>query len=224
MPILALVLALTQAAAAPQAPPTPTPAPPPPPEPAFVALDVTQGRTPLGTIVLKLNREKAPVSVENFLQYVRAGHYDGTVFHRVMPNFMIQGGGYTPELEERPTRPPIRNEARNGLRNTRGSVAMARTNDANSATSQFFINVRDNHSLDFGIRGAGYAVFGEVVEGLEIADKISVTPTTTRGPHSNAPQVSVVLRRARELESWEPKPEPTPEPAKPAAEPPKPQP
>lgn len=212
MPILALVLALAQAAPTPQAAATPTPAPP---APAFVALDVTQGRTSLGTIVLKLNREKAPISVLNFLQYVRDGHYDGTVFHRVMPNFMIQGGGYTPELEERKTRPPIKNEARNGLRNSRGSVAMARTNDANSATSQFFINVRDNHSLDFGIRGAGYAVFGEVVEGLEIADRISVTPTTTRGPHSSAPQTSVVIRKARELESWAPKPEPAPEPAKP---------
>jgi len=123
-----------------------------------------------------------------------------------MPGFMVQGGGFTPELEERPTRPAIKNEARNGLRNSRGTVAMARTSDPNSATSQFFINVRDNHRLDFGIGGAGYAVFGEVVEGLEIADRISVTPTTPRGPHQNAPQTSVVIRRAHELKTWAPKP------------------
>jgi peptidyl-prolyl cis-trans isomerase A (cyclophilin A) len=182
-----------------------------------VALEVTQGRQALGTIVIALNRDKAPVSVDNFLQYVRAGHYDGTVFHRVMPGFMIQGGGYTPELVEKPTRPPIVNEARNGVRNARGTIAMARTNDANSATSQFFINVRDNHRLDFGIGGAGYAVFGEVVEGIEIADRISLTPTTTRGPHQNAPQTSVVIRSARVLEDWRP-----PEPEKPAADAPKP--
>jgi peptidyl-prolyl cis-trans isomerase A (cyclophilin A) len=203
MPILALVLALAQAAA--QAPaPVATATPKPGPSGPFVALDVTQGRQALGTIVIALNREKAPISVDNFLQYVRAGHYDGTVFHRVMPGFMIQGGGYTPELEERPTRPPIKNEARNGLRNARGTIAMARTNDPNSASSQFFINVKDNHRLDFGIGGAGYAVFGEVVEGMDVADRISVTPTMVRGPHQNAPQTSVVIRRARELKSWTP--------------------
>jgi peptidyl-prolyl cis-trans isomerase A (cyclophilin A) len=178
---------------------------------------VSQGRQALGTIVIALNREKAPVSVDNFLQYVKAGHYDGTVFHRVMPAFMIQGGGYTPELVERPTRPAIKNEARNGLRNSRGTLSMARTENPDSATAQFFINVRDNHRLDFGIGGAGYAVFGEVVEGLEIADRISLTPTTPRGPHQNAPQTSVVIRRARELESWTP-----PAPPKPAADAPKP--
>jgi cyclophilin family peptidyl-prolyl cis-trans isomerase len=229
MSMLAIALVLAQAAqpAAPagQAPaPAATPRPRPVPTGPFVELEVTQGRVALGRIVIALNPEKAPLSVDNFLQYVRAGHYDGTVFHRVMPNFMIQGGGYTPELVEKPTRPPIKNEARNGLRNVRGSVAMARTNDPNSATSQFFINVRDNHRLDFGISGAGYAVFGEVVEGLEIADRISVTPTTTRSIHQNAPQTSVVIRQARELETWtppEPQPEPTPEPT-PAAAPPKP--
>jgi peptidyl-prolyl cis-trans isomerase A (cyclophilin A) len=169
-----------------------------------VSLDVTQGRQPLGTIVIALHREKAPISVENFVQYVKAGHYDGTVFHRVMQNFMIQGGGYTPELEERPTRPAIKNEGKNGLRNSRGTVAMARTNDPNSATSQFFINVRDNHRLDFGISGAGYAVFAEVVEGMDVVDRIAATPVTTRGPHQSAPQTSVVIRRARELKSWSP--------------------
>jgi peptidyl-prolyl cis-trans isomerase A (cyclophilin A) len=205
MPLLALLLAVAQAAAqapAPAAPATPKPAPKGP----FVSLEVTQGRATLGTIVIALDGGKAPISTANFLEYVRAGHYDGTVFHRVMPGFMVQGGGFTPELVEKPTRAAIRNEARNGLRNSRGTVAMARTNDPDSATSQFFINVRDNHRLDFGISGAGYAVFGEVVEGMDIADRISVTPTTTRGPHANAPQTSVVIRHARELESWTPKP------------------
>jgi len=225
MSFVALLLSLAQATAPAQAP---TPTPKPPPSGPFVAIEVTQGHASLGTIVIALNKEKAPVSVENFLQYVRDGHYDGTVFHRVMPNFMIQGGGYTPELVEKPTRPPIHNEAKNGLRNLRGTVSMARTNDANSATSQFFINVRDNHSLDFGIRGAGYAVFGEVVEGLDVADKISTMPTTTRplrsatstdtSPGENAPQTSVVIKKAHLLESWTPpapSPTPTPGPAPP---------
>ncbi len=218
--MLAIALVLAQAAQTPPAavqPPAPAPTPTPKPVPTgpFVELEVTQGRAALGRIVIALDAVKAPVSVENFLQYVRAGHYDGTVFHRVMPNFMIQGGGYNAELVEKPTRPAIKNEARNGLRNSRGSVAMARLNDPQSATAQFFINVRDNHRLDFGISGAGYAVFGEVVEGLDIADRISVTPTTTRGGHDNAPQTSVVIRQARELKTWTP---PTPPPA---AEPPK---
>jgi cyclophilin family peptidyl-prolyl cis-trans isomerase len=224
MSLLALMLTLAQATPPAVAPsPTPTPTPKPAPSGPFVALDITQGHAALGTIVIALNREKAPLSVENFLQYVRAGHYDGTVFHRVMPNFMIQGGGYTPELVEKPTRPAVKNEARNGLRNSRGTVSMARTNDPESATSQFFINVRDNHRLDFGIGGAGYAVFGEVVEGLEIADKISITPTTTRplrsatsretSPGENAPQTSVVINKARELKTWTPPPPPAPTPA-----------
>jgi peptidyl-prolyl cis-trans isomerase A (cyclophilin A) len=209
MPLVALVIALAQAVQPAQAP-TPAPTPKPVPQGPFVALEVTQGRATLGTIVIALNPEKAPLSVENFLQYVRAGHYDGTVFHRVMPNFMIQGGGYTPELVEKPTRPPIHNEARNGLRNSHGTVAMARLTASDSATSQFFINVRDNHRLDFGIGGAGYAVFGEVVEGLELADRISTTPTTTRGGLENAPQTSVVIRRAIELKTWTPPPPPPP--------------
>ncbi len=191
-----------QAATPPAAAASPAPAPRPSRSGPFVALEVSQGRAALGRIVIALDAARAPVTVDNFLKYVRAGHYDGTVFHRVMPNFMIQGGGYSAELAEKPTRPAIRNEAKNGLRNLRGTVSMARTNDPNSATSQFFINVRDNHSLDFGIRGAGYTVFGEVVEGLEIADKISVTPTTTRAGHPNAPQTSVVIRSAKELETW----------------------
>ncbi len=196
MVFCALLLSLAQTGTAP-APAAPNPGPSGP----FVALDIVRGRVPLGTITIALDKAKAPVSVDNFLKYVRAGHYDGTVFHRVMADFMIQGGGYTPEMEERSTRPAIVNEARNGLRNSRGTVAMARLNDPNSATDQFFINLRDNHSLDFGIRGAGYAVFGQVVEGMDVVDKIATVPTTTRGPHENVPQVSVVIRRAREVKA-----------------------
>ena len=118
--------------------------------------------------------DKSPVSTENFLKYVRKGHYNGTLFHRVMPNFMIQGGGMTPDMNEKPTDAPIRNEARNGLRNSRGTVAMARTNDPNSATAQFFVNLKDNAFLDFGIKGAGYAVFGEVLDGMDVVDKIQI--------------------------------------------------
>jgi peptidyl-prolyl cis-trans isomerase A (cyclophilin A) len=194
----ALIFLVAQAAA----PATPAPAPAPPPKGPFVTLEVSQNRQPLGTITLALDREKAPISVDNFLQYVKAGHYDGTVFHRVMPSFMIQGGGYTPELEEKPTREAILNEAKNGLRNSRGTVAMARLNDPNSATSQFFINLRDNHRLDFGIDGAGYAVFGQVVEGMDIVDRIATVPRTSRGQHENVPEVPIIIRHAREIETW----------------------
>ncbi len=212
MPIALLLMALAQASTTPSAPEVPRPSHTGP----FVALDVAQGRTPLGTITIALDAQKAPLSVENFLQYVRSGHYDGTTFHRVMQGFMIQGGGYTPEMEEKPTRPPIPNESRNGLRNSRGTIAMARLDSPNSATSQFFINLRDNHRLDFGISGAGYAVFGEVVDGMDLVDKIAAVPTTTRGPHENVPQVSVLIRRAREVTA---PPAKAAEPAKPAAEP-----
>ena len=197
----ALVFLVAQAAA----PAAPAPAPAPPPKGPFVTLEVTQNRTPLGTITIALDADKAPVSVRNFLDYVKAGHYDGTVFHRVMPGFMIQGGGYTPELEEKPTRESIVNEAKNGLRNSRGSVAMARLTEANSASSQFFINLRDNHRLDFGIDGAGYAVFGHVVEGMEIVDRIAMVPRTSRGQHENVPEVPIIIRHARLIDSWVPK-------------------
>jgi len=193
----ALIFLVAQAAA----PATPAPAPAPPPKGPFVTLEVTQNRTPLGTITIALDREKAPISVDNFLQYVNAGHYDGTVFHRVMPGFMIQGGGYTPELEEKPTRAAILNEAKNGLRNSRGTVAMARLNDSNSATAQFFINLRDNHRLDFGIDGAGYAVFGQVVEGMDVVDRIATVPRTSRGQHENVPEVPIIIRHARLIEA-----------------------
>ncbi len=195
--VLTLAQAATPAAGAPATAPQPTPTPRPRPVGPVVALDVVQGRATLGTITLALDAQKSPISVENFMAYVRSGHYDGTTFHRVMQGFMIQGGGYTPEMEEKPTRSPIQNEARNGLRNSRGTVAMARLDSPNSATSQFFINLRDNHRLDFGISGAGYAVFGEVIDGMDVVDKIAAVPTTSRGPHENVPQTSVVIRRAR---------------------------
>jgi cyclophilin family peptidyl-prolyl cis-trans isomerase len=214
MSLLALALVLAQAA--PAAPPAAEPPPKPVPAGPVVALDVAQGRTALGTITIALNQEKAPISVRNFLAYLRAGHYDGTIFHRVIPGFMAQGGGFTIELEEKPTRPPIRNEAKNGLRNSRGTVAMARTGDPDSATSQFYVNVRDNHRLDFGIGGAGYAVFGEVIEGMDVVDRIATVPTTSRGPHQNIPQVAVVIKKAREVKAAAPAAEPkAAEPAKP---------
>lgn len=210
---LALVLAQAAAPAAPAAPMAAEPAPKPTPSGPVVAFEVAQGRTVFGTITIALNPEKAPLSVRNFLKYVRSGYYEGTVFHRVIPGFMVQGGGFTPALEEKPTEGPIRNEARNGLRNSRGTVAMARKNAPDSADSQFFINLRDNHRLDYGIGGAGYAVFGQVIEGMDVVDKIAAVPTADRGPHENVPQMAVVIRKVREVEAAEPKP---------PAEPPKP--
>jgi peptidyl-prolyl cis-trans isomerase A (cyclophilin A) len=177
-----------------QAPPAPSPQPKPAPTGPVVVLETT-----LGTIRIALYRAQAPLSVDNFLKYVRARHYDGTIFHRVIPGFMAQGGGFTPDLKEKATRPAVKNEARNGLRNSRGTVAMARTGDPDSATSQFFISVRDNHRLDFGIGGAGYAVFGEVVEGMEVVDKIVSVPTTSRGQaFENIPITPIYLKTARE--------------------------
>jgi cyclophilin family peptidyl-prolyl cis-trans isomerase len=208
MPFLALILALAQAPApAPTAPEVPKA----PPEGPVVALEVRQGANKLGTIKMVLRPDKAPLSVANFLEYLRAGHYEGTIFHRVMPDFMIQGGGFTPEMVEKPTRPPIRNEARNRLRNSRGAVAMARTEDPHSGAAQFFINARNNHNLDFGIAGMGYAVFGQVIEGMEVVGAISTTPTTRRGEHGDTPTMPVVIERAYEVDATAPKPaEPAP--------------
>jgi peptidyl-prolyl cis-trans isomerase A (cyclophilin A) len=198
MLVPALVLALAQAPAAQTpAPETPKEAPP---EGPVVALDITQAGASLGTVTIVLLPDEAPISVANFLEYLRSGHYDGTIFHRLIPDFMAQGGGFTPEMEERPTRPPIRNEARSGPRNSRGTVAMARTSSPNSATAQFFINVKDNHSLDFGIRGAGYAVFGRVIDGMEVVDGFMSTPTTRRGDHKDTPMRPVIIQRAYEVE------------------------
>ena len=154
--------------------------------------------TNLGDIVIELNAAKAPKSVDNFLQYVKAGQYDGTVFHRVIENFMIQGGGFSPELKEKPTRAPIPLEARNGLSNSRGTLAMARTSDPNSATAQFFINVQDNAFLDAAKSpdGNGYAVFGKVVSGMDVVDRIRVVQTGNRGPYQNVPLQPVTIIKA----------------------------
>lgn len=151
-----------------------------------------------GDIVLELDRAKAPRTVDNFLQYVRAGHYDGTVFHRVIPNFMIQGGGFTAEMAQKPTREPIPLESRNGLSNARGTVAMARTMVPDSATAQFFINVQDNGFLDAARAqdGHGYAVFGRVSAGMDIVDRIKGVATGNRGPHRDVPLQPVVIRKA----------------------------
>ncbi|MEP7056667.1 MAG: peptidylprolyl isomerase [Caldimonas sp.] len=150
--------------------------------------------TSAGDIVMELDASKAPKSVDNFVQYVKAGHYDGTIFHRVIPNFMIQGGGMAADRREKSTRAPIALESRNGLLNTRGTVAMARTNDPNSATSQFFINVKDNDFLNAAQSrdGNGYAVFGKVVAGMDVVDKIRNAPT---GP-GDFPNEPVVIKHA----------------------------
>ena len=152
----------------------------------------------MGRIKIGLHKDRAPISVDNFLKYVRSGHYDGTIFHRVIPGFMAQGGGFEPDMTERPTRPPIRNEAKTTPRNLRGTVAMARTNAPDTAQAQFFISVKDNPFLDFGIRGAGYAVFGEVFEGMDVVDKMVLVPTTTKGANENVPDKPVLINCVRE--------------------------
>jgi peptidyl-prolyl cis-trans isomerase A (cyclophilin A) len=153
--------------------------------------------TSAGEIVIELDAAKAPKTVENFLGYVKSGHYNGTVFHRVIPTFMIQGGGMTADMKEKPTRPPIALESRNGLSNVRGSVAMARTGDPNSATSQFFINVADNDRLDAANArdGNGYAVFGKVVSGMEVVEKIRTVPTGNKGPHNDVPETPITINK-----------------------------
>lgn len=151
-----------------------------------------------GDITLELDAAKAPKTVANFLQYVKSGHYDGTVFHRVISDFMIQGGGFTADMSLKPTLSPIPLEARNGLSNRKGTVAMARTSAPDSATAQFFINVKDNPFLDAANArdGQGYAVFGRVVLGMEVVDRIKAVATTTRGPHQNVPASPVLIRKA----------------------------
>jgi len=152
-----------------------------------------------GVIMLDLNAEKAPKTVANFLAYVEAGHYDNTVFHRVIKNFMIQGGGFEPDMKQKPCKAPIENEAANGLRNKRGSIAMARTGDPHSATAQFFINVVDNNFLDFKSpsgQGWGYCVFGEVSEGIDVVDKIRAVRTGNKGFHQDVPVDDVIIEKA----------------------------
>ena len=156
--------------------------------------------TTLGELVVELDPEKAPKTVENFLQYVTDKHYDGTVFHRVIDNFMVQGGGFTAEMQQKPVRAPVQLEARNGLKNQVGTIAMARTSDPNSATSQFFINVRDNASLDApNPDGHGYTVFGKVVSGMDVVSKMRAAQTATRGPHQNVPVTPIVITSATVL-------------------------
>ena len=155
--------------------------------------------TSLGDITLELDGVKAPLSTENFLEYVTSGHFDGTIFHRVIPGFMIQGGGFTADMHQKETNPSIVNEADNGLKNSRGTIAMARTSEPHSASSQFFVNLADNGFLDHtskDSRGWGYAVFGKVVEGLDVVDEIAQVATGTHGPHSDVPRVPVVIERA----------------------------
>jgi peptidyl-prolyl cis-trans isomerase A (cyclophilin A) len=152
--------------------------------------------TSLGDIVVELDAEKAPKSAENFLNYVKAGHYDGLIFHRVIETFMIQGGGFKPDMTQKATRPPIPLESRNGLSNVRGSIAMARTADPNSATSQFFINVVDNQRLDAADGRDGYAVFGKVIEGMDVVDRIKVVPVKNAGMHQNVPETPVIIKKA----------------------------
>jgi peptidyl-prolyl cis-trans isomerase A (cyclophilin A) len=153
--------------------------------------------TSMGEIVLELNPDKAPKTVENFLQYVKDKHYDGTIFHRVMDGFMIQGGGFTADMSQKPVRSPIALESSNGLKNDRGTIAMARTNVPNSATAQFFINVVNNNSLNAPLPdGYGYAVFGKVISGMETVDKIRQVATGNRGPHGNVPQTPILITSA----------------------------
>ena len=151
--------------------------------------------TSLGDFVVEVYPDKAPKTVENFLQYAKDKHYEGTVFHRVMDGFMVQGGGFTADMKEKSTRPPVPLEANNGLKNDRGTIAMARTNNPNSATAQFFINVQNNASLNApSPDGFGYTVFGKVVSGMAVVDKIRVVPTGTKGPFQNVPLTPVSIQ------------------------------
>jgi peptidyl-prolyl cis-trans isomerase B (cyclophilin B) len=167
------------------------------------ALPQVKLETSLGDIIIELNADKAPNTVENFLTYVNDGFYNGTVFHRVIKDFMIQGGGFTEEFVQKSPNAPIKNEANNGLSNVRGSLAMARTGDPHSATAQFFINTVDNNFLDFrGEQGAawGYAVFAEVVEGMDVVDKIRTVSTSSKGAHQDVPKDNVVIITATVVE------------------------
>lgn len=161
----------------------------------IVELDTTYGN-----IVIELNAEKAPITVANFIDYVESGHYDGLIFHRVIDGFMIQGGGMDSEMNEKRTGTPIKNEADNGLKNTTGTIAMARTSDPHSATAQFFINVRDNDFLNYSSptpQGWGYAVFGRVIEGMDVVNQIKGVPTGRFGYHADVPTTPIVINSAK---------------------------
>jgi cyclophilin family peptidyl-prolyl cis-trans isomerase len=155
--------------------------------------------TSLGDFTIELFDQEAPLSAQNFLDYADAGHFDGTVFHRVIPGFVIQGGGMTADMKQKPTRNPIKNEADNGLKNRRGTLSMARTNDPHSATSQFFVNLVDNAFLDPGRGGAGYAVFGHVTEGMAVVDAIAKVKTGRKGMHDDVPLEPVVVQSAKRI-------------------------
>jgi cyclophilin family peptidyl-prolyl cis-trans isomerase len=157
--------------------------------------------TSLGNFTLELDAAKAPISVENFLAYVDDGFFDGLIFHRVIPGFMIQGGGMLPDMSQKKNKAPIKNEATNGLKNLRGTIAMARTNDPHSATSQFFINLADNDFLNASPGNPGYAVFGRVVDGLDTIDRIAKERTARRKGHDDVPATDVVIQSAKQVEA-----------------------
>lgn len=188
--IASLVCFLALAGPTAQSAPAPSPAPANP----RVALETTKGR-----IVIELHADKAPKTVKNFLDYVKSGHYNGTIFHRVVPDFVVQGGGFTADMTEKNTREPIQNEADNRLLNQRGSVAMARTGDPHSARAQFFVNLKNNGSLNHSgktAQGWGYTVFGQVVEGMDVVDAIAQVPTTNKGPYQGVPTQPVIVQKA----------------------------
>ncbi|RTL47345.1 MAG: peptidyl-prolyl cis-trans isomerase [Rhodocyclaceae bacterium] len=167
---------------------------------ALAANPQVEMKTNQGTIVIELAADKAPVTVENFLQYVKDGFYNGTIFHRVIEGFMIQGGGFEPGMKEKATRKPIQNEAKNGLKNSTGTIAMARTNNPNSATAQFFINVAENRMLDYpNPDGAGYAVFGKVTQGIDVVMKIGHVQTGNAGYFQDVPTTPVVIESVKLL-------------------------
>jgi len=172
---------------------------------ALAANPLVEMKTNVGTIVIELNAEKAPKTVENFLQYVKDGFYVGTIFHRVIDGFMIQGGGFEAGMKQKPTRAPIENEAKNGLKNETGTLAMARTPNPHSASAQFFINLVDNQGLDYPSRdGWGYAVFGKVTQGMDVVQKIAKVKTGNAGGHQNVPIDAVVIESARLLPEAKP--------------------
>jgi cyclophilin family peptidyl-prolyl cis-trans isomerase len=176
----------------------------PPKSPAPAKHPSVVMKTSLGEITIELYPDKAPITVKNFLDYVEAKQYDGTIFHRVIPQFMIQGGGFGPDMQQKPNKPPIKNEAGNGLKNTTGTIAMARTGVVDSATAQFFINVRDNTALDHRDEtpaGFGYAVFGKVTGGMDVVKKIENVATTSKPPHQNVPVTPVVIESVRVVSS-----------------------
>lgn len=166
-------------------------------QPAQAADPVVVLKTSMGDITIQLDPKNAPISTANFLAYVDKKFYDGTIFHRIIPGFVVQGGGFTPGMNQKDTAASIKNEASNGLKNLRGTISMARTNDPDSATSQFFLNLVDNPALDPGMNGPGYAVFGKITKGLDVLDKMAQVPTTTKGPFENVPAQDVVLISAR---------------------------